>query len=109
MLKAFLRAMPIECPWHAWQAKGPQVHQVMPPATVKSVMSKATRPILWLDDDHSSEDERPLASLIASSPEFISPSPPGRLRSPEPFHATDGDLKKTPEIGARDEVPQAWS
>ena len=88
----------MECPWHAWQAKVRQVHQVIPPATAKSAMSKATRPTLWLDDDHSSEDERPLASLIASSPEFISPSPPGR-RSPEPVDAR--------ELPSKDEVPQS--
>lgn len=45
---------------------------------------------VWLDDDHSDEDERPLASLtwIASSPEFTSPSP--RLAVRKSTHAGTG-------------------
>lgn len=62
--------------------------------------SHGQRPTLWLDDDHSSEDEMPLASLICitSSPEFIRHHRTGEA-------TTSGTTRPKSHVGAKEDVP----
>ncbi|CAK9080947.1 Hypothetical protein SCF082_LOCUS38947 [Durusdinium trenchii] len=61
--------------------------------------SHGQRPTLWLDDDHSSEDEMPLASLICitSSPEFIRHHRTGEA-------TTSGTTRPKSHVGAKEDV-----
>eukprot|EP00438_Fugacium_kawagutii_P035696 Skav234655 [mRNA] locus=scaffold1131:208398:212016:- [translate_table: standard] len=79
--------------------------KLLPPMVGFPVASPVT---VWLDDDDSDEDERPLASLtwITSSPEFTSPNPRLAVRNTHVGTACPGaaDQSGSRDVSVMDDV-----